>query len=64
MEDTVMETSKTNRNLINQIFKGVAVALAIAVVVLNILKTAPVDTQLILLGLGLGCLAISSLQMK
>jgi uncharacterized membrane protein len=62
MEDNVMETSKTKSNLINTIFKGVAVAMGIAVIVLNILKTAPADTQLMLLGLGLACLAISSLQ--
>jgi hypothetical protein len=62
MEGNVMETSKTNRNLITLIFKGVAVAVGIAVIILNILKTAPADTQLMLLGLGLACLAISSLQ--
>jgi hypothetical protein len=57
-----METSNTKNSLINLVFKGVAVAMGIAVIVLNILKSAPVDTQLMLLGLGLACLAISALQ--
>jgi hypothetical protein len=57
-----METSKTKSNLINFIFKGLAMAMGIAVIVLNILRAAPVDTQLLLLGLGLACLAISALE--
>ena len=57
-----MDTSKNKSNLVNIVFKGVAVAMGIAVIVLNILKVASLDTQLMLLGIGLACLAISALR--
>jgi hypothetical protein len=47
--------------LIDLVFKGVGLAMAVAVVVLNILKTAPVETSILLLGVGLFCLAIVNL---
>ena len=60
-----MERTRNIQDIINTVLKGMAVAMAIAVVVLNILKTAPsLDTQVMLLGIGLTCLAISALQQK
>jgi hypothetical protein len=48
--------------LIQTIFKAVAVALGIAVIILNILGTLSMETAVTLLGIGLAALAISSLQ--
>jgi hypothetical protein len=44
--------------LVDLVFKAVGLAMAVAVVVLNILKAAPVETSILLLGIGLFCLAI------
>ena len=43
---------------VNLVFKTVGLAMAVAVVVLNVLKTASVETSILLLGIGLFCLAI------
>ncbi len=56
-----METNKSSRGLVETVFKAVAVGTGVAVIVLNILKSASPDTQLMLLGIGLAALAISSL---
>ena len=47
--------------LVDLVFKAVGLAMAVAVVVLNILKAASVETSLLLLGFGLFCLAIINL---
>jgi len=47
--------------LVELVFKGVALAMAVAVVVLNILKTASVETSILLLGIGLFGLAVTSI---
>jgi hypothetical protein len=51
-------------NLVNTIFKAVAVSMGIAVTVLSILGTLPAATAALLLGLGLACLSIASLDKK
>jgi hypothetical protein len=47
--------------LVDLVFKAVALAMAVAVVVLNILKVASVETSILLLGIGLFGLAITTL---
>ena len=47
--------------LTNLIFKGIAIAMGIAVVVLQTLHSASAETTITLLGLGLCSLALSSL---
>jgi hypothetical protein len=47
--------------LVDLVFKAVGLAMAVAVVVLNILKAASVETSTLLLGIGLFGLAITSL---
>jgi hypothetical protein len=47
--------------LIDLVFNAVGLAMAVAVVVLNILKTASIETSILLLGIGLFGLAITSL---
>jgi hypothetical protein len=56
-----MNTNKSFNQIVTLIFKGVALAAGIAVVVLNILGTAELQTQTLLLGIGLACLAIVTL---
>lgn len=45
----------------NQIFKAIGLAMGVAVVVLSILKGIDVNSAIIMLGIGLLCLGISSL---
>jgi hypothetical protein len=51
-----------NKNLLDTIFKAVAVGMGVAVITLNTLGSLSVDTAVTLLGIGLTCLAIASLQ--
>jgi len=59
-----MNTKLSNRsfgNILTQVFKGVGMAMAVATVVLNILGAAPLETQVLLLGIGVACLGIVAL---
>ncbi len=51
-----------NNKLISTIFKGIAVAMGIAVIVMSILGTLAPATGNLLLGMGLGALAIDALK--
>jgi hypothetical protein len=53
--------NKKAGKLIDLVFKGVGLAMAVAVVVVNILRAASVETSILLLGIGLFCLAIVNL---
>ena len=57
-----MENAQNNNTLVNTIFKGVAVAMAVAAFVLGILGTATTATLITLLSIGLFCLAVASLR--
>ncbi|UCE00362.1 MAG: hypothetical protein JSV42_06450 [Chloroflexota bacterium] len=50
------------KSIINLILKGIALAMGVAVVVLNVLGTAAVETLVTLLGIGLFSLGIWALQ--
>ena len=53
------ENSNTKmKDLINLIFKAVALAMGIAVVVLNILNQIDIKSSIIMLGIGITCIAI------
>ena len=54
------ENSNTTqmKDLINLIFKAVALAMGIAVVVLNILNQIDIKSSIIMLGIGITCMAI------
>ncbi len=61
----IQNTSKQKDNgLIDLILKAIALAMAIAVVVLNILKQISVSSSIILLGIGLFCLSVYLLNNK
>lgn len=51
-----------NKNTISTGLKGIALAMGVAVIVLNILGTLTVDTAVTLLGIGLSTLAVEALQ--
>ncbi len=51
-----------NKNLLNTIFNGLALAMGVAVIVLNILGTLTVNTAISLLSIGLTALALNGLQ--
>ena len=59
------ENSNTKmKDLINLIFKAVALAMGIAVVVLNILNQIDVKSSIIMLGIGVACIAMYLLENK
>ena len=60
------ENSNTTKmkDLINLIFKAVALAMGIAVVVLNILNQIDIKSSIIMLGIGIACIAICLLDNK
>jgi hypothetical protein len=51
-----------NKNIVSIALKGIAVAMGVAVIVLNILGTLNANTAVNLLGIGLAALAIAALQ--
>ena len=51
-----------NKNLLDTIFKAVALGMGVAVIVLNTLGALTVDTAITLLGIGLTTLAIAGFQ--
>jgi len=51
-----------NKNIVSTSLKGIAVAMGVAVIVLNILGTVNANTAITLLSIGLTALAIESLQ--
>jgi hypothetical protein len=54
--------SKTNvGRIVDLVFKGIAVAMAVAVVVTSIMNVMDVKSQVMLLGIGLFGLAVTSL---
>lgn len=56
-----MTNPKSIGKIVTIAFKAVAVAMAVAVVVLNALKGVTVETSITLLGIGLFGLAVTSL---
>jgi hypothetical protein len=57
-----MNTQKNTRRIATIAFKGIAVAMGVAVIVMNILGTLTINSAITLLSLGLAALAIASLQ--
>lgn len=50
--------------LVHMIMRGIALAMGVAVVVLSVLKELDVNSGMVMLGIGLACLAITSLAQK
>ncbi|HSG41805.1 MAG TPA: hypothetical protein VLA72_01505 [Anaerolineales bacterium] len=51
-----------NKNVVDTVLKAVALAMGVAVIVLNTLDSLSADTAMTLLGLGVAALAIAGLQ--
>lgn len=51
-----------NKQTLPVVLKSIAVAMGVAVIVLNVLNSLPVNTAITLLGIGLAALAIAALQ--
>lgn len=69
VEELLKAKKKENSNikmkdLVNLIFKAVALAMGIAVVVLNILNQIDVKSSIIMLGIGVACMAMYLLENK
>ena len=57
-----IKENEMNKNLLKTIFNGVAMAMGVAVVVLNIVNPLSVTGVTSLLGIGVAALGIASLQ--
>jgi len=57
-----MSAQMSKHFLVKKVLKGVAVAMGVAILVLNILRVLTPDTQTALVGIGLTTLAIAGLQ--
>ena len=55
-------SGKSVGQIITLVFKGIAVAMGVAVVVTNILGVTAAETQTLLLSIGLATLAITALE--
>ena len=53
---------KEARKIVSVVFKAVALAMGVAVVVLNIMDVVSIESSVLLLGIGLFCIAIDALQ--
>jgi hypothetical protein len=57
-----MERTQNTRQIVNIVFKAVAVGMSVAAIVLGALGTANLPLLVTLLGIGLFCLAVASLK--
>ena len=64
IKETPSSQKKSINEIVNVAFKGVALAMGIAVVVLSVLGELDSKTGMIMLGLGLASIAVYSLQEK
>jgi hypothetical protein len=53
--------NKRISKIVDLVFKGVALAMGVAVVVTSIMRVMPPSGQILLLGIGLFCLALTAL---
>ena len=56
-----MKKETSFNEIINVVFKGVAVAMGVAVLVTNIMGVIDTNSQIVLLAIGLFCLAVNAL---
>jgi len=59
LEDAEMKNNNEFKTILPLVFKAIWLAIPVAVVVLNVLKAAPLETQVMLLGFGMFGLAIA-----
>ncbi|HZW02430.1 MAG TPA: hypothetical protein VFF68_00775 [Anaerolineaceae bacterium] len=56
-----MDTTTNLSELLRLVFKGIAIAMAVSVIVLNILGVAAAETQIVLLAIGLFAIGLGSM---
>lgn len=56
-----MNNAKTYRQILNTVFKAVALAMAVAVVVTSILGVMEPQSQILLIGIGLFAMAVTTI---
>jgi hypothetical protein len=56
-----MDKTRSVSEIISIVLRAVALAMGVAAVVLSILNVAGVETQVMLLGIGLFCLALDAM---
>ncbi len=56
-----MEKRNEFKSILPLVFRAVGLAMGVAAVVLNLIKAAPLETQVLLLGFGMFSLAIAIL---
>jgi hypothetical protein len=61
-EIVIMESTQNTRQIVNTVFKAVAVGMSVAAIVLGALGTASLPLLVTLLSIGLFCLAVASLK--
>jgi hypothetical protein len=57
-----MEQAQNNRQIVNLVFKAVAVGMSVAAIVLGALGAVNIPLLITLLSIGLFCLAVASLK--
>jgi hypothetical protein len=57
-----MEQTQNTRQIVNTVFKAVAVGMSVAAIVLGALGTANLPLLVTLLSIGLFCLAVASMK--
>jgi hypothetical protein len=61
-EIVIMESTQSTRDLVNLVFKAIAIGTSVAAIVLGALGTANMLLLITLLSIGLFCLAVASLK--
>ncbi len=59
-----MMNTRSISQTVDLVLRAVGLAMAVAVVVLNILCVLPIEAQVLLLGIGMFCLAVTWLDRK
>jgi hypothetical protein len=59
-----MMNTRSISQTVDLVLRAVGLAMAVAVVVLNILGVLPIEAQVLLLGIGMFCLAVTWLDRK
>ncbi len=56
------QTAPITRKLLTLVFKAIALAMGVAAATMGILGSIPSETLVILLGIGLACLALTQIE--
>jgi hypothetical protein len=60
-KEKTMSTNNSVSRIISLALRGIAIAMAVAAVVIGVLKAAPAETTVVMLGIGLFAVALDAL---